>query len=174
MVLYDLLLGVEPSYLNPKGKIWCSDGSFIRPDQFRKLGDRWSASKYPVGYGLNDNVAVPIIRENLFRSWYLAHKYCNDCIKVSDKYGTVNGYLPSEGELSELYDSIMYGRMMKDLITAGVYEECNYRLEKHSSWGYMWTSKEYDMTYAGSVGFYGAIQAQDKSNLLRVIPFFKV
>lgn len=172
MMLYEILIGAD--FEGSKvGFIWCSDGSFVRPDKFsNKLG------KTARCYVLSKGKAVSIMRSVTKFSWaplYSVLYYYDAYDKSSFSDGVANSkaimgherasetgspaayascsqsidgvtsYMPAVEELKELYQSIMSGRMKENLITAGLYEKCNYRMNDNGidGWSEIWSSTEY-------------------------------
>lgn len=169
MILYDLL--VESKRSNKfisAGKLYCTDGSFVSPEEFSK-----NENKVAVAYLLTDDTAVSLRKTNSTYNWSDSNEYC-----LSLK----NGYLPSDRELRTLYDSIMgritYGRMKRDLMKAGIYELCNYRLgieelDSPDNWGSVWSSTYYCYQHPIVTNSGGSLYYPD-SDKHYVIPFYKL
>lgn len=151
MVLYDLIAENNRSGMPRKGCIWCTDGSFLSPKRFRYSG------KYPVGYALYDEFVVSLRKTDIATTKESVISLCKSLVNA----GRV-GELPSTAILLALRNSIMFGSMKNDLITAGIYRDCNYRNMSDSSfdknsWTEVWSNDmvgqftSYTVSYSGSV-----------------------
>lgn len=205
MTLYEVLV---ESKVNVERMIWCTDGSFIRPKNFKKSG------KEAYGYALDGTTVARLTRSactvwapsnspfyttNLTRATSTTDGVANSDILRSFSgfsssacpaiyYGCtqvnagVTSYMPARDEVDSLRSSIMSGNMKKDLITAGLYESCNYRRAYNNSmtnsgdWYDIWSSTQYsDLNYfAWDVYYDGSKDFDSKYYALCVIPFFKV
>lgn len=167
MRVYELIIRFR-HYRCKEGYIWCTDGSFVDPNMFK------SSDKIAYGYVLNDHTVASLKRSELMRTWSEAKSYCTECTNDGK-----SGYLPSSSELQSLYSSIMSSKMKSDLITAGIYEMCNYRLPagaddaSEPNWWHIWSRDEYSANNAYNVGYYGSVYANNKSTGHYFIPFFK-
>lgn len=169
MRLYEALIGLTSG---TEGKIWCTDGSLIRPEFFKNSG------REAYGYALDNKRLVRITRssgmpwtpsmdslysidledasspsDGIKNSEFLKgtgeFNYTN-CPAIYYACTQTNGgrtsYMPSRYEVKVLYMSIMCGRMKHDLIKAGLYEKCNYTnssyLDESNDWLYVWSSSQ--------------------------------
>lgn len=164
MRLYELLTGAS---IKIEGSIWCTDGSLIDPSKLRDSG------KVVYGYALSDDTIVRIFRTKETCNWNEAKNYC-----INESNSGRIGYMPSCKELSKLYYSVMNGRMMLDLMDAGLYDRCNYRNDyedPNNGWQWVWGSDEYSEYAAYYVHYYGGVYDIDKKyDESYVIPFFKI
>lgn len=173
MILYSLLSGIETPVRIIRGNILYSDGSFLSPTEAAKLS-RSSETKRAVGYAITDK-RVASLRRVGWDTWSESKRI----IEESDPIPGLVGYLPSYSEVIELYDLIMEGRMMNDIVVAGLYGECNYRYAFSSdgvygpiSWGSVWTSTEADEDKAYVVEYSRYFGEKDKNEEHGVIPFY--
>lgn len=170
MLLYDLLTGFR---FSREGCIWCTDGSFMKPRKFRSL------DKDAFGYVLTMNYAVSLKRSEEKLPWSKSERYCLD--KVNAK---LRGHLPGSFNLKVLYESIMWGKMKEDLIKAGLYESCNYRMPcgpatngdpTRPDWSHVWTNEEgsddFTAYYVSSTGY---LYSKPKDYMSFTIPFYKI
>lgn len=200
MKLYEVLIGLKISI---KGKIWCTDGSFLSIDKFRR-SDR---NKEAYGYAVSDNTVASIKSYNVsfedcMWSTESVHTGARSLIdgeansriissldNFSPKtypavYKCINitnagrsAYMPAIGELMDLYNQIMggHGSMKHDLRYSGVIYECNYA---GSNWDSFWSSTECnnDPSQSLIIEFYGSARSNPKDyrNVVSIIPFFRI
>lgn len=164
MVLYELLV---ESKVSIKGRIWCTDGSLLKPEVFYNSPD-----KVAYGYAISDHKVARITRSVGTYDWYRASDYCD-----SQSNAGINGHLPSIEYLVETYRSIMFGDMKDDLITAGIYNKCNYTLmsiDSNNGWLWIWSETEKDSKSSYFVDHGGHDMNYDKRGCFYVIPFFDI
>lgn len=201
MELYELLIG---SRFHTLGLILCTDGSILSPLEFKL------SSKEALGYFLDDNKAVSIARSEDPYPWALSksplYYYIGSTSKddglgnsslllsmgVDEYYSPsiykyrsspltfITPYMPALNELLNLYSSIVYGRMRDDLITAGLYEKCNYRDDNDgdTGWRTIWSSTECSHTHephsSAYVGYNGGYTYLNKSTPINTVTFYSL
>lgn len=135
MKLYNLITEHKDLKEPRKGYIWCTDGSFVKPEEFSTSG------KTAYGYALTNKFVVSIRKSSKSMGWYDSSRYC-----MNESIAGKRGRVPSLDDLKSIIDSIMDGRMKDDLLTAGIYELCNYRIADDCTdgWNYIWSRDIYD------------------------------
>ena len=210
MILYELLKGNHylSSRVAKEGRIWCTDGSFVDPCEFnplRKIAYGYVLDKNRIVSLNKSSLRLSWAKSNNFMNKYLTDFRSSSLylgsdnseeLKNSEEFSYANcpaifyacnqinhgieSYMPAVKELQFLYNSIMDGRMKKDLITAGIYKNCNYRLRSEDGmsdeWHYIWSSTQH-ISYckdAWYVGPDGSAHSNSKLHKCYVIPFFNI
>lgn len=182
--------------------IWCTDGSFVAPECYQSSGKTaygYALSNTKVARLTKSSDTMVWAPENTAFSFFNATgaQSLTDGVANSNKIKSMYGfdstncpavhyscnqvnankfsYMPAKEEVVTLYNSIMSGNMKDDLITAGLYESCNYRDKSSDSWNVIWSSTEHSKT-TNKVWFISHIISQPinyKFVDYYVIPFFK-
>lgn len=166
MKIYELLIGSRCSVIL-MGRIWCTDGSFIRPEGFIRSG------KTAFGYMLSNDIAVKL-------------KKCSadgfneslDKIDKTECHMGIKGYMPDIGRLRILFQSIMAGTMRNHLITARIYNQCSYRsqlsFDYEYGWGTMWSSTKSSKSHSYCLNSMGSIIENINLICNSSIPFYNI